>query len=228
MQAARPRVVPQSRPHHPPPGAHGVVAHENGHLPPARDQHAHAERPLHRRVTQEHAEAEDLKVTLERAAAEIRLADASRELTSAKEEEKECVAVSEAWGIVELLVRWGKCSEAVTAAQLVIGEREQTATPALNALNAAAKTLRRALMAMASEAERSAEAELGLAAETSPAAIRQCTFTVRSPPQTFWVSAPIQDVHGPAFTVSVRVPLMSASPSARRGVAVWLWRADVG
>jgi len=50
-----------------PPGAHGVVAHENGHPPPARDRHAHAERrapafpcsertapnsvPAHRRLT---------------------------------------------------------------------------------------------------------------------------------------------------------------------------------
>jgi hypothetical protein len=117
-------------------------------------------------ISREHAEAEDLKVTLERAAAEIRLADAIRELASAKEAEEECVAVSEAWGIVELLVRWGRCSEAVTAAQRVIGEREQAATPALNALNAAARALRRALMATASEADRSAETELGLAAET--------------------------------------------------------------
>jgi hypothetical protein len=117
-------------------------------------------------ITREHAEAEDLKVTLERAAAEIRLADANCELTSAKEEEKECAAASDAWGIVELLVRWGQCNEAVTAAQRVIGEREEAATPALNALNAAAKALRRALLATASEAERSAKNELGLATET--------------------------------------------------------------
>jgi hypothetical protein len=116
-------------------------------------------------ISQERAEAEDVKVTLERAAAEIRLADASRELASAKGEEQERVAVSDAWSIVELLVRRGRCSEAVTAAQRVIGEREQAATPALNALNAAAKTLRRALMATASEAETSAETELRLATE---------------------------------------------------------------
>src|SRR6185437_4827544 len=62
-----------------------------------------------------------------------------------------CVAVSEAWDIVELLVHCTECSEAVAAAQRVVGEREQAAAPALNALNAAAKSLRRALMATASK-----------------------------------------------------------------------------
>ena len=73
--------------------------------------------------------------------------------------------MSQAWDIVELLVRRGKCAEAVTAAERVVGEQEHAATPALNALNAAAKTLRRALMATVSEAEKAAETELRFASE---------------------------------------------------------------
>lgn len=117
-------------------------------------------------ISQEYAQADDVKLMLERAAAEIRLADATQALTSAEKEETECAAVSDAWDVVELLVRQGKCSEAVASAERVIGEQEHTAAPALKALNAAARTLRRALMAAVSEAEKAAERELRLASET--------------------------------------------------------------
>ena len=117
-------------------------------------------------ISQEHAEASDVKLILERAAAEIRLADATRAVASAKGEEAESAAVSQAWGVVELLVKQGRYSEAVAATEQVIGEQEHAAAPALKALNASARTLRRALMAAVSEADDAAERELRLAGET--------------------------------------------------------------
>ena len=114
-------------------------------------------------IRREHAEADDAKLMLERAAAEIHLADATHALTSAEKEETESAAVSQAWDVVELLVRRGKHGEAVAAAELLIGEHEHAAAPALKALNAAARILRRALMAAASEAEKAAGRELRLA-----------------------------------------------------------------
>jgi hypothetical protein len=49
----------------------------------------------------------------------------------------------------------------------------------------------------------------------TPVAIRQCTFTVRPPSRTFWVSASIQqNVYGPASSGRFRNPSTSSSSSA--------------
>jgi hypothetical protein len=116
-------------------------------------------------IGREYTEADDAKLLLEHAAAEIRLIDATDALTLAEKEETESAAVLQAWDAVEPLVRRGKYSEAVAAAERVIGEQEHAAAPALNALNAAARILRRALMAAASEAETAAGRELRLASD---------------------------------------------------------------
>jgi hypothetical protein len=60
----------------------------------------------------------------ERRTAEIRIADATQALTSAEKEEAECAAVSLALDVVELLIKRGRCGEAVAAAERVIGEEE--------------------------------------------------------------------------------------------------------
>ena len=133
----------------------------------ARTTHASELQAYINTISQEYAQAEDAKLMLEHATAEIYLADARQALTSAQEEEAEWTAVSRAWDAVELIVRRGKCAEAVSAAERVIGEQEDAAEPALKALNAAARALRRALMATVSEAEKAAATELRLAAEKS-------------------------------------------------------------
>ena len=49
----------------------------------------------------------------------------------------------------------------------------------------------------------------------TPVAIRQCTFTVRPPSRTFWVSASIQqNVYGPRSSGRDRNPSTSSSSSA--------------
>ena len=61
----------------------------------------------------------------------------------------------------------------------------------------------------------------------TPVAIRQCTFTVRPPSRTFWVSASIQqNVYGPRSSGRFRKPSTSSSSSAAIALTCDLDRPD--
>ncbi|KAA9160357.1 hypothetical protein FPZ12_017450 [Amycolatopsis acidicola] len=113
---------------------------------------------------------------LRRVVAELRLADATKDKKRVDGELAEARALAEAWRETGTVLTHANAVRKASDIRELVGEREQTAKPALEAKNAAANALARGLLALAREAEeqaKAAEERAGVAREEAAAAQQQ-------------------------------------------------------